>query len=386
MEAAWAGDIERIKALTLQAWGPMQQQPPLKMAVTHQWRDSPFSLAFLRGHYEVARAILEIVKAQWSPPDKESLRYRMETQDEDDDEYDSEAESDDSDTSEPRIVSEKVDQEFTIDNIGQISMQVKSHVKPLTVICDVYPTIKTSENSKITSSSQLSLFTHAMDEDNVAGLKFLLDLAQHYATQKFDGDDDEDEDESGGNFTFPEAAYNWAIEHGKIDQLGLIIKRTGAGLPLDHLVKKSGVVVKKKPRYYQGLTVYGKKRYAPQALSLALQIANYESRNDWATAGRNMVVKTTTSRTPPLLYAVLQGRIESVEFYLGDGPHRLYSEFSKSKAGREDSRLKRLRESFGGFDRTVAKWLGTNSKSLIILELSIANRITQMTWSFTAPL
>lgn len=51
------------------------------------------------------------------------------------------------------------------------------------------------------------------------------------------------------------------MNHGKTQMLALIIKRTGAGIPLDHLVKKSGVELKQKPRYYQGLTVYGKKRY-----------------------------------------------------------------------------------------------------------------------------
>jgi hypothetical protein len=125
----------------------------------------------------------------------------------------------------------------------------------------------------------------------------------------------------------------------------MIIKRTGAGIPLDHLVKKSGVEIKKKPRYYQGLTVYGKKR------------------KDWANAGRNMVTRTSGSKTPPLLDAALAGNIESVEFFLSDAPNRLYSEFGKSKAAREDERLKGLRNSPGGFDRAIARWLGADSKS-----------------------
>lgn len=85
-------------------------------------------------------------------------------------------------------------------------------------------------------------------------------------------------------------------------------------------------------------------------------------RKDWATAGRSMVVKTTGLKTPPLLHAALGGSVQSVEYFLGDAPHRQYSEFAKSKAGREDSRLKHLKESPGGFDRAISKWLGADSK------------------------
>lgn len=91
-------------------------------------------------------------------------------------------------------------------------------------------------------------------------------------------------------------------------------------------------------------------------------------RNDWATAGRNMVVKTTGLKTPPLLHAALGGSLESVEFFLGDAPHRLYGEFGKSKAAREDSRLKHLKESPGGFDRAISKWLGADSKFDFVLQ------------------
>lgn len=67
-------------------------------------------------------------------------------------------------------------------------------------------------------------------------------------------------------------------------------------------------------------------------------------------------------KTPPLLHAALEGSLDGVEFFLGDKPHRLYAEFGKSKASREDSRFKHLKESPGGFDRAIAKWLGADSK------------------------
>ncbi|KAH7163089.1 hypothetical protein B0J13DRAFT_634299 [Dactylonectria estremocensis] len=347
MEAAWDGDVEKIKAISLQAWGPEQDQPPLKLAVSDNVGNTPFSLAFNRGHYEVARAILEIVKAQWSPPDKEKVRFKMETHHEDDEEYSDEDSDAGTDDSEPRIISEIVAQNFTIDNIGQVSMQVKSQTKPLQVIAEMVPAFESKDGMFVFEELKQSLFIHVMSKDDTPGLKALLDMAQHYAGQKFEGEDDENDEPSSGSFTLSQHEFRWAVENGKTQQLALVIKRTGAGIPLDHLVKKSGVEMKRKPRFYQGLTVYGKKR------------------NDWATAGRNMVVKTTGLKTPPLLHAALGGSIESVEFFLGDAPHKLYSEFGKSKAAREDSRLKHLKDSPGGFDRAISKWLGADNDLVI---------------------
>ncbi len=256
MEAAWVGDLDRIKSMTLEAWGPEKDRAPLKMSISDNSQNSPFSIAFLKGHSDIAQAILEIVKAQWSPPEKENLRYKMEQEDdEDEDEYDSE-DSDSDDDDQPRIVSENLDKTFTIEDIGKVSMQVQSHDKPLEVLCRSFQTFSTENSAVSKVHSKRSLFVHVLDMDDMAGLKALLDMAQHFSGQKFPGDDEEGND----NFTFPESDFRWAVENGKTRLLGLIIKRTGAGIPLDHLVKKSGVEIKKKPRYYQGLTVYGKKR------------------------------------------------------------------------------------------------------------------------------
>lgn len=88
---------------------------------------------------------------------------------------------------------------------------------------------------------------------------------------------------------------------------------------------------------------------------------NKANRNDWATAGRNMVTRTSGVQTPPLLHAALGGKLESVEFFLSDAPHRLYNEFSKSKHAREDARFRHLMDAPGGFDRAISKWLGADS-------------------------
>ncbi|KAF4337053.1 ankyrin repeat [Fusarium beomiforme] len=348
MEAAWVGDIEKVKGLSLQAWGGELEQPPLKIAVSDNMGNTPFSVAFLRKHHDVARALLEIVKAQWSPPKKDKVRFRMDTGNGDED-YESDSEdSDASNESEPRIVSEKVLDKFTIDDIGHVSMEVESHTKPLQVICESVPNWFIEKERVIYRKKKRSLFVHTFETNNTDGLKLLLDLAQYHSGQKFEGDDiDQDDEGSACSFTFPQSDFKWAVEHGKTQLLALVIKRTGAGIPLDHLVKKSGVELKRKPRYYQGLTVYGRKR------------------KDWANAGRGMVIKSTGLRTPPLLHAALGGSVESVELFLGDAPHRLYGEFAKSKASKEDSRFKHLKESPGGFDRAVSKWLGADNDLVI---------------------
>lgn len=234
----------------------------MKMAINDVHDNTPFSLAFLRGHHEVARAILEIVKAQWSPREKDKVRYKLAGHNEDDggDECcysDSDADSDVSDDSaDPQIVTEKVNQKFTVEDVGKVSMQVESHTKPEPVVSGKANTF-VIEDGEIRKTGKRSLYKHCLDMDDSSGLKLLLDWAQHWGTQKFPGEDPDEADEA---FTFPLEDYQWALDHGKSQLLGLIIKRTGAGIPLDHLVKKSGVEMKQKPKYYQGLTVYGKKR------------------------------------------------------------------------------------------------------------------------------
>ena len=134
--AAWKGDLETIKTLTLTAWDDAKEQAPLKIAVHDNHRNSPFSLAFSRGHYKVAKAVLEIAQAQYAPAEKPKTRYRMDAEEDhsvysDEDSEDSDDESVDGDDSLPRVYGEIVDGQFTIENVGQVSMKVNSDTKPL---------------------------------------------------------------------------------------------------------------------------------------------------------------------------------------------------------------------------------------------------------------
>lgn len=128
--------------------------------------------------------------------------------------------------------------------------------------------------------------------------------------------------------------------------LAEVIKRTGAGLPLEEMVKDSGIEIEEPPEYYQGLTVYGKKR------------------SDWAEAGRQTVTRSSGMTDSPLLVAASVACMESVEWFLSDAPLRCYLEFTASKAAQDDKRLTHLSQAPGGFEGAISRWLTKNSTSL----------------------
>ncbi|KAI1754123.1 ankyrin repeat protein [Xylaria castorea] len=341
-EAAWAGDLELIKSFTLGPWGPDKKEPPLEIAVSDSAGNNPFSLAFLKGNFEAAKAVLEIAQAQWSPTEQEKARFKMAKPEIDEESY-QESDASGSD-SEPEIYKEIINDQFTIDNIGQVSMQVKSNVLPSFVISWFTPTfVLRGDKAENTNLGTQDLLTFAMTQNDSYRFTFLLDMHTRFASNQ----PEDREDESSRFYTFPDVEFEHAIRMGRTSMLTEVIRRTGAGIPLEDLVKKSGTEMKVKPRYYQGLTVYGKKRA------------------DWAKAGRNLVVKATGSKAPPLLTAALKGSLDSIEWFLGDAPMRHYREFGTSKVARDDPRLKHLNESPGGFDRAIAKWLGIQNDFVI---------------------
>jgi hypothetical protein len=122
-------------------------------------------------------------------------------------------------------------------------------------------------------------------------------------------------------------------------------KATGVGIPLNELIATSGVEIKTKPRYYQGLSVGGKKRA------------------DWAQApgGYQRVVE---EKTPPLLQAAKLGSIDAVEWFMSDAPMRRYKEFAESN--KHDKRIKTLEEAGKGFDKTIGSWLAMKCKFVLL--------------------
>ncbi|CVL06999.1 related to ankyrin repeat protein [Fusarium mangiferae] len=397
-EAAWAGDLDCIKALSTQAWGPQQDQPPLIITMKDKAHNTPFSLAFLRGHYAVARAILEIAKAQWAPMKVDQvhrdLSYYLQREERRKGPNTSQSEGDDDNGDDD----DEYNDQFSELEL-QVTMQAKSHKTPLGYLLERISTFKLQSTTSVLDLGVHDLFEHCMAQDDAAGLKLLLEFAGTYLGKTLNREElrerlvallltalksfpsartkkkvlaamrlnkrkliskifmDEEYYNRENEFTFPIEAFMTAIRLNKTQMLSLVVKQAGVGIPLDHLLKVSvgGVptggynenAVRIFDMTYQGLTVYGKKR------------------KDWAAAGRGMVVHPTGIKAAPLLHAALFGALESVEYFLSDAPYRHYSEFGKSMVAREDPRMQHFVDDPTGFERAISTWLSTDNDLVI---------------------
>lgn len=320
----------------------------MQIAVSDSHKVSPLSIAVIRGHLNVAKAILEIAKAQFEPSTeikKERYSIAPRRWGDDGSAYSEDSYESDDDI---HVYREIVDDEFTIENIGEVSLQVKSKITPLQLLewtCPVShllgPGVSLPKPHSVTTKSEtpyMSLFAYAILADNLELLKFLMHLGEEY-TRSGDGETTS----SPRFFSFPIDDFHLAISHGRIQHIAEIMNRSGAGLPLEDLLKSSGVQIKEKPKYYQGLSVHGRKRA------------------DWAAAGRNVVQATKTgSKHSPMLRAAKEGNIECVEWMLSDAPMRHYLAFAE--ANKEDKRLKALSIARGSFDGAISTWFDAGSE------------------------
>ena len=331
-EAAWSNDLETIKSMTLGTWAWLSEKPtnpPLKIAVKDGNGFSPFSIAALRGHHDLARKIVEICLTQYHKDDGVSNRQRwtMRGSDSDDDE-------DSDDGEDLPIYSELVSDKFTIDNLGEVSNVVKSDVLPLTMIEWPCMPQRFLGSDKKLKGGQSDLLEHALKRDDMALFKFIIELGDEQQALLAEEDDDQK------CYTINRNVFYSAIRLGRTAMLAEMIKSTGAGIPLNALIKKSGIEIKTKPRYYQGLTVGGKKRA------------------DWAQAPGGDV-QVVEEKIPPLLQAAHVGSIDSVEWFMSDAPMRRYKEFAENN--KNDKRIKTLEQSGKGFDKTIGAWLDAKS-------------------------
>jgi ankyrin repeat protein len=385
-QACWDGDLATVKELTLAVWSG--DQSPLKIAVQDTQDFSPFSLAVLRKHFDVAKAVLEIAHAQYAPDEKKGqIKHSIQPADD---------EHDDSDGNDDfKIYSEIVDDRFTVENIGEVQSQVKSNITPLKLAlwpCPAYNFLEDDDPSVPARSASLApygfynrqhwgyrrasraprkilkdaangrtydvqrrvsheeilevikpgnLFQFAIYLNDSELLHFLMAMGEDCTTRRH-----EDADEVVSSFFhFAEADFLYAIRLGRVELLKEIIVRTGAGIPLDDLVKKSGIEIPDKPKYYQGLSVHGKKRA------------------DWANAGREAQGEQHVEQHPPLLHAARCGSLESVEWFLSDATLRCYSKFADNH--RADIRIQNLAKSQGGLEASITKWLNLRSHLLM---------------------
>ncbi|KAH8799706.1 hypothetical protein F5884DRAFT_114530 [Xylogone sp. PMI_703] len=356
-EAAWNNDLETIKSLTLAQWMPepfeglrssfwglvpaaagaeQTLEPPLEIAIRDGNNFSPYSIAVLRGHYDLAKKIVEIAWTQYHKLDEvnNNRRWRMLQEDSENDYY-SDDESQDSNIL--PIYSELVSDKYTVDTLGEIASVVSSTTSPLTMIewvCNA-GRINGSEDHYW----QGSLLRYAIRTENKDLFMFMM---KQLTEQKLRSAVNEDDPTT---YVIPSSDYQEAIKYGRTHMLAYMIMTTGAGIPLNELVKKSGVEVKNKPRYYQGLTVGGKKRA------------------DWAQPPGGGQIIAAEEKVPPLLHAAHNASIESVEWFLSSAPLRRYKQFAENN--KDDKRIKGLEESGKGFEKTIEAWLNANSELML---------------------
>ncbi|KAH9862150.1 hypothetical protein IAQ61_010353 [Plenodomus lingam] len=397
-QACWDGDLPTVKEMTLSVWGENEHQSPLRIAVRDSSNFSPFSIAVLREHNDLAKACLEIAHAQYAPAENTGkVRHTVGPPAEESDDDSCDGTEDDF-----QIYTEILDDRFTIEGIGAVQGQVKSTITPLEVISWSCPVSRFLEDNDVHSmiTNPLSdpyggfrtrrfgryarksregrsprrilkdavrgityevpqaaahehiseveipgnLFQLAIYLDDEDLLDFLITMGEVYTIRKASSVVDDDETKSNV-FRFDEKDFRYAIDLGRISLLQHIIRRTGAGMPLDNLVKKSGVEVVKKPNNYQGLSVHGKKRA------------------DWANAGRQTQCETQQDHHPPLLHAARLANLESVEWFLSDAAPRCYREFAN--VHQEDVRIQNLGKAIGGLEASINNWLGLRAHLLI---------------------
>lgn len=93
------------------------------------------------------------------------------------------------------------------------------------------------------------------------------------------------------------------------------------------------------PKYYRGLSVYGKKR------------------EDWAAEDRWSYRNSFGEANSLLLQAILSKNLDSVKWFLGDEPEERYREFILTN--KNDSRLAPLFKAEGGYEAMLTSWLET---------------------------
>lgn len=336
-EAAWNGYLDTIKSLTTGMWGASQNQPPLEIAVADGQDFTCLVIAILRGHMRIAKPILQIMQAQYKPEEPEAQKR-----------FEVDVDSVSSDDANLNIVGHTVDDQFTHENVGEVTTKVESKVTPWMALQGVFDAslFLTEESIPVIDLIPAeapygpchikvnTLTKYAIYKNDLSLLDFLLQSAQEFS-----------DDTSLNNATLAtsilQEAFQLAIKLGRTDCMAKLIRNTAVGLPLAKLSETFGAKTEEEPRYYQGLSIRGMKR------------------KDWANAGRNDQ-KAPPAGRPPLLVSAIQGSVFSTEWFLSTNPGRLYLEYANSH--REGQNVARLAQSKLGLEGSVLNWLQTRSK------------------------
>ncbi|KAL8927248.1 MAG: hypothetical protein Q9208_002424 [Pyrenodesmia sp. 3 TL-2023] len=393
-QAAWEGHTGRIKELTLGNWGPDKRNRPLQVAVQDGKGFTPFTIATYKHHFETAKLILGIANVQFKEPEKSNNQRRYELAGISDHvNYHSNGASLEEDDSESLDISSRgVDEIYTYDNVAELQDSVGSKVsgKPLSHIMETARRRADRESGNLSVIEMLSNFAEvwwflnkpekeARDEVGVAqmdvrGALRSGGITSHVARKLLSSDGYEkcridryavasrdiallrfwiqccrdalkmkQKDDSVTSI-FDMADFQFAVKRGYVEEIAEMIKLSGTQLPLDALIKKTGIEEPKKAGCYQGLSIGGKRM------------------TGWARErGGKSYRSAVCESTPPLLQAAHAGSLAAVEWFLSDTPLRLYKGYKEKNT--DDTRLKRLAEAPGGFKSVVGQWLKQRSES-----------------------
>lgn len=161
---------------------------------------------------------------------------------------------------------EKLQEDLQVGNIAEVAIQVKMRICPVALLswsCSVlsfteYRHRDTGKPPKITFGvdnresepfdGNTLLFWSIVSGD-MELLKFVLDLKADWAARMAK------ENIPVTRHLYLEADLMMAIKMGRLGMAAELIRRCGAGINLEELVKESGVKFVEKPKYYQGLSV-----------------------------------------------------------------------------------------------------------------------------------
>ncbi|PGH11964.1 hypothetical protein AJ79_04551 [Helicocarpus griseus UAMH5409] len=374
-QAAWDGDIQKVKQLTAISEGPKKPHPSLQLTVKHKTRHvDPSCVAVARGHFKLAKAILEDVDSQQIQRDteKSSRKVYELVVDDDSDTYISNSDSGDSDNG-VGVRFDVVDDQHTIDDvrdtvnvgkyttsptslltgsrdmsifIGDMDEENKKNVKYEhkrrvdTMFHNWDRTYKTrpEDMKAFTAYRGMTLLEFAVWRNDFETVKFLVEQETYYSTRPAKDTNGSSNDEVHKFITLNNSLLRTAMQKGYTEILGYLMSKTGLGFPFETLMQEAGVKADAKPKYYQGLSVYGKKR------------------KDWAAEDSYGYRNSFTGAHSLLLLAITQKNLQTIKWFLSDEPEKKYREFLH--AYKDDTRLVPLLKQEGGFEHMLNSWLG----------------------------
>ncbi|QIX01016.1 hypothetical protein AMS68_006533 [Peltaster fructicola] len=359
-DAAWRGDVEAVRSYALMPWTDSEgtQQSSLEISSQDAMGFTPFAIAILRGHYELADIILQLAKAQYSPTVEDRDRRRVRLRGQGDDGNDHTDSEDDNSESDIPLETEIIGDKFTVDNVGEVAASARSTHQPSAMLkwgwgvndCTFFnpKNVKCSSTQKDEDECEQSnrsllqrpqnLIQWAIWQGDTKALGFLLDAGTRYRPTNT-----EQGTEDPVPFSVSRDDFLYAISANDPQCVSILIKSTCAGVPLQQFIKKSGTELDEKPKYYQGLSVRGVKK------------------KEWAMRGhQQQTYEPYEHIRPPIHEAAYRGSLELVEWFQSDAPLRCYKYYAATHP--EDKRVQQLERIEGGFEKLVKYFLGIRTE------------------------